>query len=159
MAQLTEPVKLAIVQALACFDSPSEVAAAVREEFGIEVTRQQVASYDPTKAACKGLAVKLREVFKETRVAFLSDISTIPIAQQAVRLRALQREFLRAQSRGNSAMVAQLLEQAAKEVGGALTNRRELTGKDGRPLVPGTPHELTDEQLAVIASGGSATAA
>lgn len=134
MPQLSEPVKLAIVQALACFDTPSEVAAAVKEDFGVTVTRQQVAGYDPTKATCRGLAKKLRAVFEETRKAFLADVSTVPIAQQAVRLRALQREFERAKARGNSSMVAQLLEQAAKEVGGAMTNRRELTGKDGGPV-------------------------
>jgi hypothetical protein len=134
MAQLTEPVKLAIVQALACFDTPSDIAAAVKEDYGVVVTRQQVAGYDPTKGSCKGVAKKLREVFTSTRKAFLEDVSTIPIAQQAVRLRALQREFERAKSRGNSAMVAQLLEQAAKECGGALTNRREHTGKNGGPI-------------------------
>lgn len=134
MAKLTEPQKLAIVQALACFDTPSEVAAAVKEEFGITISRQQVAAYDPTKATGKDLAKKLRAVFEETRKAFLEDVSTIPIAQQAFRLRALQREFERAKSRGNTTMVAQLLEQAAKELGGALTNRRELTGKGGGPI-------------------------
>lgn len=135
MAKLTEPMKLAIVQALACYDTPSEVAEAVKEEFGTVITRQQVAGYDPTKGACKGMAKKLRDVFEETRKRFLADVSAIPIAQQAVRLRALQREFERAKSRGNTAMVAQLLEQAAKECGGMLTNRRELTGKGGGPLV------------------------
>lgn len=134
MAKLTDPVKMAIVQALACFDTPSEVAAAVKEEFGISITRQQVAAYDPTKATCKGLAKKLRAVFEETRKAFLNDVATIPIAQQAFRLRALQREFERAKSRGNSALAAQLLEQAAKELGGAFTNRRELTGQGGGPI-------------------------
>lgn len=134
MAKLTEPQKLAIVQALACFDTPSEVAAAVKEEFGVTITRQQVAGYDPTKATCKGMAKKLRVVFAETRKSFLADVSTIPIAQQAFRLRALQREFERAKQRGNSAMVAQILEQVAKELGGALTNRREVTGKGGGPI-------------------------
>lgn len=134
MAKLTEPIKMAIVQALACYDSPSEVAEAVKEEFRVTVTRQQVAGYDPTKASCKGMARKLRDVFDQTRKDFLANVSTIPIAQQAVRLRALQREYERAKARGNSAMVAQLLEQAAKECGGMMTNRRELTGKDGGPV-------------------------
>lgn len=147
MAKLTEPQKLAIVQALACFDTPSEVAAAVKEEFGIEVNRQQVAGYDPTKPSCKGMAKKLRAVFTATREAFLADVSTIPIAQQAVRLRALQREFERAKGRGNSVLVAQLLEQAAKECGGLLTNRRELMGKGGGPIQQQMT-QVTPEQLA-----------
>lgn len=153
MAKLTEPMKLAIVQALACYDTPSEVAESVKEQFGVVITRQQVAGYDPTKGSCKGMARKLRDVFEQTRKAFLADVSTIPIAQQAVRLRALQREFERAKSRGNSAMVAQLLEQAAKECGGVLTNRRELTGKGGGPIQQAnlTPEEFAETARRIAA--------
>ncbi|WP_321905139.1 terminase [Paraburkholderia tropica] len=31
---------------------------------------------------------------------------------------------------------------------------QEITGKDGSPLIPGNPNEMTDEQLAAIAAGG-----
>lgn len=65
----------------------------------------------------------------------MADVSTIPIAQQAYRLRVLQRSLVKVEGQGNVSMVAQLLEQAAKESGGAFTNRRELTGKGGGPLV------------------------
>lgn len=147
MAKLTEPIKIVIVQALACFDTPTEVAKAVKEEFGLVITRQQVAGYDPTKATCKGMAKKLRAIFESTRAAFLEDITTIPIAQQAVRLRALQKELERAKSSGNSAMVLDVLERAAKEVGGAFTNRRELTGKGGGPITQQTSN-ITPEELA-----------
>jgi hypothetical protein len=150
MAKLTEPMKLAIVQALACFDTPSEVAAAVKEEFGVTITRQQVAGYDPTKATCKGMARKLRAIFETTREAFLADVSTIPIAQQAVRLRALQRELERARARGNSAMVLDVLERAAKEIGGAFTNRRELTGKGGGPITQQTSNISPEELAAAV---------
>lgn len=134
MAVLKDPVKLSIVQALACFDTPTQVADHVKQEFGLVITRQQVAMYDPTKASGHNLSKKLREIFTATRAKFLEDISTIPIAQQAYRLRVLQRNLERADSRGNAAMVSTLLEQAAKELGGAFTNRRELTGKDGAPI-------------------------
>lgn len=134
MAALKDNVKLAIVQALACYDTPTQVAEMVKLEFGIEIQRQQVAVYDPTKAAGKKLSAKLKAIFEETRAAFLEMKTEIPIAQQAVRLRALQRELERAQSRGNSALVMQLCEQAAKEKGGVFTNKRELTGANGGPL-------------------------
>ena len=113
MAQLTEPMKLFIVQALACYDTPTQVANAVKEEFGIEVTRQQMARYDAPKATAKDLSKKLRDVFAATREAFLADVSTIPIAQQAFRLRVLQRTLNKVEGQGNVAMVSQLLEQAA----------------------------------------------
>lgn len=136
MAQLTEPVKLAITQALACFDTPTQVADFVKEEFGIVITRQQASQYDATKTTGKSMSKKLRAVFEATRAAFLESTADIPIAQQSYRLRVLQRMLTKAEKQGNMAMVSQLLEQAAKESGGAFTNKRELTGKDGRPLMP-----------------------
>jgi len=134
MAVLSEPVKLAIVRALACFDTPTQAAEAVALEFGIKVDRFQVAKYDPTKPAGQKISKKLVQFFNDTRAAFLQDIASIPIAQQAYRLRVLQRTLAKVESQGNTAMVAQLLEQAAKESGGAFTNRREITGKDGGPI-------------------------
>lgn len=145
MAALKDPVKLAIVQALACYDTPSQVVDLVKQEFGITLPRQQASMYDPTKPAGKKLSAKLRAVFEQTRKAFLEDVTTIPVAQQAYRLRLLQRNIERAETRGNSAMVAALLEQAAKEIGGAFTNRRELTGKGGGPIAQ---HNVSPEELA-----------
>lgn len=159
MATLKDEVKLFIVRALACFDAPTEVCRQVKEEFGIDVTRQQVSSYDPNRRIAKDLSAKWRAVFEETRKKFLDDVSTIPIANQAFRLRALNRMYERVSGTGNTALAAQLIEQAAKESGGAFTNRREMTGKDGAPLIPTNPQEMTDEQLAAIAATGSARAA
>ena len=146
MAALKEPVKMAIVQALACFDTPSQVVELVKQEFGLTITRQQVATYDPTKTTGKNLSKKLVALFEATRAAFLAMKAEIPIAQQAFRLRAVQRELERAQARGNSAMVLQALEHAAKETGGLFTNRRELTGAGGGPL----KNELTGPEGAPL---------
>lgn len=134
MAKLTEPQKIFIVQGLACFDTPSQVAEAVREEFGVEVDRRRVHEYDPTKVAGRYMAGKLKALFDDTRKAFLKDVSLIPVANQAVRLRTLQRMVTKAERSGNLTQVAQLLEQIAKEVGGSFTNRREVTGKGGGPI-------------------------
>jgi hypothetical protein len=147
MAILTEPMKLALVQALACFDTPSQAADAVAQDFGIKVDRSQVAKYDPTKPPGKNLSKKLRAIFEATRAAFLKDTAAIPIAQQAYRLRVLQRALQKAENQGNTAMIAQLLEQAAKESGGAFTNRRELTGAHGGPIATRSERDLTDEEL------------
>ena len=67
MAALNSEVKAYIVQALACFDTPSQVAAAVKREFGIEVSRQQVESHDPTKRCAKTLAKRWVVLFEDTR--------------------------------------------------------------------------------------------
>lgn len=157
MATLKDEVKLFIVRALACFDAPTEVCRQVKEEFGIEVTRQQVSAYDPNRRIAKDLSAKWRSVFDETRKKFLDDVSTIPIANQAFRLRALNRMFERVQGQGNTALAAQLIEQAAKESGGSFTNRREMTGRDGAPLIPPKrAQDMTDDELAAYIAGGSA---
>ncbi|WP_430229671.1 DUF2280 domain-containing protein [Paraburkholderia tropica] len=159
MAALKDDVKLFIVRALACFDSPTDVARQVKDEFGIEVTKQQVSLYNPERVVGRDLSEKWRTVFAETRKKFLEDVSTIPIASQAFRLRALNRMYERVQNQGNVALAAQLIEQAAKESGGSFTNRREMTGKDGAPLIPAkSAQEMTDDELAAYIGASGARA-
>ncbi|TPN26612.1 DUF2280 domain-containing protein [Mesorhizobium sp. B2-3-3] len=147
-AKLSDEVKTYIVQALACFDSPSTVAASVKRELSVHVSRQLVESHDPNKKAASGLAPKWRALFEETRKTFLEDTATIAISHRAVRLRALQRMADKAETMGNMSLAAQLHKQAAEEVGNAYTNRRELTGKDGKdlpaPTAPVTIFQLPD---------------
>jgi hypothetical protein len=131
MAALSDDVKRFVVQALACYDTPSQVAEAVKEEFGIVVVRQQVATYDPTKHTGRNLSPKWRAVFEATRAKFKEEVSDIPIAQRAFRLRALQRIATKAEGMRNMALTLQVLEQAAKEVGDAYVNRQKTDGREG----------------------------
>lgn len=133
MAALTQDVKAFIVQALACFDTPSQVAEAVQKEYGVTVSRQQVETHDPTKTSGKGLARRWVTLFEDTRKRFREDTADIPIANRAFRLRALGRMAERAESVKNLALAAQLLEQAAKETGGTYTNKQQvdLSSTDG----------------------------
>lgn len=124
MAALSSEVKAFIVQALACFDTPSQVAEAVKREFNIDVSRQQVESHDPTKRCSKTLAKRWVEMFHDARKRFREETVDIPIANRAYRLRALGRMAEKAESMKNMALTAQLLEQAAKEVGDVYVNRR-----------------------------------
>lgn len=136
MAALKPEVKAFIVQSVACFDTPSQVVESVLKEFGIQITRQQVEQNDPTKISGKGLAQKWVDLFNRTRDRFLNEISDIPIANKAYRLRVLQRMSTTAENMKNIGMTAQLLEQAAKEVGEAYTNRQKVehTGANGGPI-------------------------
>lgn len=136
MAALKPEVKAFIIQSLACFDSLSIVGEAVQKKFGLKVTPQQVESHDPTKASGKGLAQKWVDLFESTRSRFQTEISDIPVANKAYRLRVINRMATSAEKMKNLGMTAQLLEQAAKEVGDAYTNRLkvESTGKDGGPI-------------------------
>ncbi|PDT55051.1 MULTISPECIES: DUF2280 domain-containing protein [Sinorhizobium] len=144
----SDEVKTYVVQALACFDSPAVVAKAVKAEFDVVISPQAVEAYDPTKRAGRKLSQRFRLLFEETRKTFLEDTATIAISHRAVRLRALQRMAEKAETQGNMVLASSLLKQAAEEVGGAYTNRRELTGKDGKdlpvPVSPVTIFQLPD---------------
>lgn len=123
MAVLRSEVKAFIVQALACFDTPSQVVTAVKTEFGIEISRQQCESHDPTKYAGQGLGAKWVELFHAARKRFREETADIPIANRAFRLRTLGRM---AESREHEEHGADCptTEQAAKEVGDVFVNRR-----------------------------------
>lgn len=129
--QMTDAVRMYIIQALAAFDTPSMVADAVKEEFGVSITRQAVHAYDPTKAAGKDLGERWRKLFEESRKAFLDNVTDIPIANKAMRLRTLQRMAVKAEGMKNLALAARLHEQAAKEMGNAFTNKVDLQSTDG----------------------------
>jgi len=147
MAALPEHIKLHIVQALACFDTPSQAAKNVNEEFKVIVSPQQCERYDPTKRAGSVLSEKYRLIFLETRKTFLEDTSSIGVSHRSVRLRTLQRMIERAERQGNLALTAQLLEQVAKEAGDSYTNRQKVSVN--AVVERREPRELTDEELAV----------
>jgi hypothetical protein len=135
MAILKEEVKMYITQCLACYDVPSQVVESVKEEFGLELERSHVQFYDPTKKqGGSELGKKYRQIFEETRKAFLEDITKIPIASQSFRLRSLQRSYVFFTQRKNYVAANQVLEQAAKEVGGFYTNKMKLGTELGDPL-------------------------
>jgi len=128
MAQqtLTDEAKTFVVQQLAMFETPSDVAKAVKEEFGIEITRQSVEAYDPGKRAGSALSQHYRELFEATRTTFLTDTAAIGVSHKVVRLRTLARMIEKAEGRGNAVLVSNLLVQVAKEMGDAYTNRQRI---------------------------------
>ncbi|BEO02782.1 DUF2280 domain-containing protein [Serratia marcescens] len=140
MAALKPEVKAFIIQSLACFDTPTLVVESVQKEFGLKIKRQQVESHDPTKVSGKSLAKKWVDLFYTTRERFKTEISDIPIANKAYRLRVLDRMATRTETMKNYALAAQIVEQAAKECGDAYTNRQKVehTGKDGGPIESAT---------------------
>mgnify|MGYP006098444279 CR=1 FL=1 len=154
MATLKNEVKSFIVQALACFDTPSQVVEAVKNEFGVVVTRQQVETHNPTKAAGKGLAIKWQTLFHDTRKRFREDAAEIPIANRAYRLRGLGRMAEKAENMRNLALTAQLYEQAAKETGDVYVNRRVEPDKSLDEEIKLLEIEKRKAELKLIEKGG-----
>jgi len=136
MATLTDGVKRYIVQALACFDTPTQVVEAVKEEFGLQIHRSQVAQYDPTKIAGSKLASKWRMIFEDTRARFREETAEIPIANRAFRLRAMNRFVEKAETMKNIGLAMQILEQAAKETGDIYVNRARKEEAGDEPVIP-----------------------
>jgi len=141
MATLKEPVKIFIVQALACRDTPQEVADLVKQEFDIEIDRMQCSSYDPTKVAGRNLSKKYVQLFNDTRQKFDDGLIDIPIASKYYRLKQYQKQLEKTK---NAKTILKILEQAAKDAGGQFTNKTEVTSE----VTQTTVTQATDEQVA-----------
>ena len=164
MAALKEPVKIFIVQSLACFETPQQVADSVEETYKIKIDRKQCHSYDPTKYAGRNLSKKLKDLFYETRKKFQENILDIPIANKAFRLKELQNMY--EDSGRNKRAKQNLLKQAFQETDGRVS-RQEITGANGgtikteteqkQSLPKYTPDELanmTPQELSRLAITG-----
>lgn len=153
MAALSNALKALIVQRLAMFVADK----AIIEELatlGVTVDYPQIAYYHPRTKRSR-LGKEWVELFEATRAQYIADTSDIPIAHRAVRLRELNRMFEKgkAAARENVPLQKDLLIEAERFTGDAYTNKRQLTGADGAPLIPATSpvvvnlNGLTTEQL------------
>ncbi|MFY7835776.1 MAG: DUF2280 domain-containing protein [Novosphingobium sp.] len=131
MPKLTEAQKEEIVVLFATFKRPADVVVHMREEWGIEVSRYQVRSYDPSNPRYEA-EDKWRDLFTARRQRYLEEVASVPIANQGFRMNLLNEMALRAFHKGEIALAAQVLEQAAKEMGRVLTNKSELRISDNR---------------------------
>lgn len=146
MANLSEPQKREICEALAGFSSPATIIAHFRSEHGIELSHKQVGRYDPTRPYFDA-GDNWREVFWGRRKAYLENVADVPIAHLGYRLQLLQQGAEAARIAKNWPLMAKLLEQAAREVGGVLTSQRELKVDDRRRAID----EMTsDERRAAL---------
>ena len=141
MAALKEPVKIFIVQALACRDTPQEVVDLVKQEYGIQISRSQCQAYDPTKYSGRNLSKKFVDLFNKTRADFDAGLIDIPIANKHYRLKQYQKQLER--NAKNTVMSLKILEQAAKDCGGQFTNKTEVTSE----VTQTTVTKATDEQI------------
>ncbi len=164
MAALKEPVKMFIVQSLACFETPQQVADAVMQRYGIEIDRRQCENYDPTKFAGRNLSKKLKDLFERSRKDFQANIEDIAIANKAFRLKELQGMY--DDSGKNKRLKQNLLKQAFQETDGRVS-RQEITGANGGTIkteneqkqseptyTPDDLAKLTPQELSRLAING-----
>lgn len=133
--KLTLEQKEFIIDWLASGHSPKVIIKAFTEEFGIPLTHGHVYTYDPTHTfAQQRLSEELLERYHRVREKTLQRAGEIPIAGTVFQFRALQKQY-EENEESDPEVALRALEMAMKLTGGLYSNRRELTGKDGGPLV------------------------
>lgn len=143
---LSRAVQKFIVEQNACDEKPSDVVKAVKEEFGVDISRQLVERYDPTKAAGSKLSEKLSEHYWEVREKYERQEDERGIGSISYRLRRLAVIERIAFAKGSYNIVMECLKQAAEDKGGKYTNRREMGGPGGGPI----PLTLVDQIKAAM---------
>ncbi len=125
MAALNQEIKTFIVKQLAHFETQQRIVDAAKEHYGVTLTTQQVGAYNPASINGSRMSKELKALFAAERKLFRENIEEIPIANKAVRLKALQRMATKSEDNGNVVVATQIMEQAAKEVGDVYTNKNK----------------------------------
>lgn len=144
MSRLKKEHKLYIVRSLAVFNTPTEVANAIKVEFGLDLKPQNIEVYDPTKRAGRDLSAELKQEFEETREEYLAKPQNIPIANLTVRLKRMEDQYQRHAK--NPVVALNTLKQAAEDAGGKFTNKVESNHTSTTKLVTEN-HVPKDEYL------------
>ena len=86
--KLTREQKIHVVRRLAAYDGPAEIARDLKKRFGIEITRQAIMQYDPTKGS--ECAEEWADLFRALRREYMDDK-----ADRAGKSRRVERIVLR----------------------------------------------------------------
>lgn len=150
MAALTEEQKRAIVLGFADFMSPAAIRVMIKETYDLELEYAQITMYDPTRPNFQA-SDRWRTLYEEARKKYVDDTLSVPIAGQGFRLRSLQKMHDKAFDQGNMVLAAEILKQAAQEVGGLLTNvRNENRNQTSSPLLDLTPGERRQQAVELL---------
>lgn len=150
-SKLPDDVRAFIVMSYARFALTRDIHKAVMDEFGLDVDSKTLCNHmldRPSRAAEMG--ARWVALFNETRAAFREQVEAIPITNPAYRLSKMQRYFDILDSKDAIGPAMSVLEQAAKEAGGAFTNRRELSGK--LKVEDETPRDTEEMRASLIAA-------
>ena len=133
MAKLTDEQKAFIVISFARYATRADIRHAMRDQWGITDLRgSQIDQYDPTAFRNRRNPThyrKWQKLFDDTRAELKHNVSQIKCANPEYRLMVLDEMIEDAKAKKNYRLVAELLEQAAKEQGGVFTNTREVKAK------------------------------
>jgi len=133
--KLKKQVQIFIVQQLACYETPTDVMRAVKDEFDLEITRQRIEYYDPTKSmASAGLSDSLTKMFWERREAYEQMEADKGLGTVNYRIAKLGKLLTKAEAMRNFKEAREIMKQAAQDKGGVFTNKREHSGPNGAAI-------------------------
>jgi hypothetical protein len=153
MPVLSNEQKAWIVGAFARFDGVAEVCRSFKDEFGLELPKPHALAYNPDGTKYRG-APKWHDLFERERETFLDNVSAIGIANKSFRLQSLDKLCAIAMERRNIKLAAEILEQAAKEMGEVFTNKREVKSENKSITAHMTTEELRNEIISDLGKLG-----
>lgn len=154
MARLKKIEKTFIVRSLAQFMTPTEVVKDIKEKFNIDVTPQQVETYDPTKVAGADLSQEFIDLFTEARKEYLAQpVHNVIGANDLIQLQILSDLLM--SKKGNVVLAIKLIDQIQKIVKGHYEKKIEITGANGGAIKTENEHinkppMLTPDELAKL---------
>jgi len=114
--KLTGAEKTEVVRRLAGFAQPNAIAKRMKEDFGIEITPQAIAYYDPTRYSTSPCPKRWSDLFWTMRAEFIASVDDVGAAHPTVRVRRLDQMACAQMEKGNTAEARALLKQAADEM-------------------------------------------
>src|SRR6186997_903190 len=88
----------------------------MKADFGIEITPQAIAYYDPTRYSTSPCPKRWSDLFWTMRAEFIASVADVGAAHPTVRVRRLDQMACDQMEKGNTAEARALLKQAADEM-------------------------------------------
>jgi hypothetical protein len=148
--KLTRAQKAEVVRRLASYESPSLIAKSLKEDFGIEITRQAVAFYDPTQYSNRPSPKRWSQLFWRTRARIIKGKVDIGAVHPRVRLLWLDKMARAQMEKGYAAEARALLRQAADEMSQIAGHRHEEKESDDSKLSEAELKADIDEYAATL---------
>ena len=158
---LPSEVKRRIVILFAQFQRVNDIHRTIVAEFGMDLDLRTIAHYDPDRPQAR-IGQGLRKLHASAREAWCGETAKIGISFQGQRLRLIEKAIEGAERSKDWGNVAKLIELAAKERGGVLTNVSKVEHGGAVAQVHMTADEARNElaaRLRGVLDGGTLTPA
>jgi hypothetical protein len=113
--RLSHEQKVYVVKRLAAYDAPAVVARGLKEEFGITVRVGVIQHYHPERAHARTLAQCWKDLFWDTRAAYIDDTADIGADHPPVRIRWRGEMVQETWGAGQHKIANEILDSVAKE--------------------------------------------